>query len=393
MPQRTILLCLLTGMTVSSRLAVAEPPLLELRHKDRIVLLGSGLVEQERRHGHLETRLRRRFPDHLLTFRNFGWAGDTVRGNARTSGFQNPEGFARLLKEVRDHKPTVLIIGYGANEAFAGSDGLPAFRKDFGNLLAELAPLKTRIVLLSPTSQEDLGRPFPDPAQHNQALEKYTAAIRQLAKDRQYCFVDLFQPFSSDNKGRPKARLTTNGLQLNEAGSAYAAQIVERQLGWPTRSWRVEIDAAGKVMAQQGTKVKKTTVTKTGLAFQAADAMLAARGDLHFLKVVGLPSGEYTLTMAGRVVQTAPAADWARGLALPGAPFLAATEQLRQAIVFNNELFYRRWRPFNDHSRHWGFIGGDGKLYDQEMALQERIIADRCRAQPVLFELVRQEGK
>src|SRR5687767_14518266 len=172
----------------------AEPlPRFELRAGDRVVLLGSGLIEQERRHGYLETRLSRRVPEGSLVFRNLGWAGDTVRGIARTSGYQNPEGFARLLKEVQDYKPTVLFIGYGMNEAFEGPAGLPGFREDYAKLLAKLAPLKARIVLLSPTYQEDLDQPFPDPAAHNRDVEKYVAAIRQLAEEHKCAFVDLSQ--------------------------------------------------------------------------------------------------------------------------------------------------------------------------------------------------------
>src|SRR5882672_10966650 len=157
-----------------------EPaPRFELRPGDRIVFLGSGLIEQERRYGFLETRISRRVPEGSLIFRNLGWAGDTVRGIARTDGYQNPAGFARLLKEVQDWKPTVLFIGYGTNESFDGASGLPGFREDYAKLLAKLAPLKARVVLLSPTYQEDLGRPFPDPAAHNRDVDKYAAAIRQ----------------------------------------------------------------------------------------------------------------------------------------------------------------------------------------------------------------------
>src|SRR5947207_1725925 len=89
-------------------LAAAEPLRFALKPGDRVVLLGSGLIEQERRFGYLETRLSRRLVEGSLVFRNLGWAGDTVRGIARTSGFEEPEGFARVLKDVHDYKPTVI---------------------------------------------------------------------------------------------------------------------------------------------------------------------------------------------------------------------------------------------------------------------------------------------
>src|SRR5436305_6901105 len=103
----------------------ADPaPRFVLKDGDRVVFLGNGLIEQERLHGHLETRLTSRHPDARLVFRNLGWAGDTVRATARTGGYQNPDGLARLLKEVQDLKPTVLFLGYGMNESFAGAQRL-----------------------------------------------------------------------------------------------------------------------------------------------------------------------------------------------------------------------------------------------------------------------------
>ncbi len=364
------------------------PPRFELRAGDRVVLLGSGVIEQERRYGYLETCLSRRVPEGSLVFRNLGWAGDTVRGIARTGGYQNPEGFARLAKEVQDYKPTVLFIGYGMNESFDGPAGLPGFREDYGKLLAKLAPLKARILLLSSTYQEDLGRPFPDPAAHNRDIDKYNSVIHKLAEEHKLPYVELAWTLLASKRAEPDKRLTTNGLQLNEAGSKLVARVIEDQLGLPMRRWRVELDAAGKVIASEGAKIDKVATTKEGIRLQATDRMLAA-GDGQYLKVVGLPAGEYALKMDGKSLFKTSADNWQRGLVFVDDLMTADAEPLRQAIIVNNDLFYRRWRPFNDHSRHWGFIGGDGKLYDQEMAAQEKIIAERRRPRSHQYEVVR----
>ena len=53
----------------------------------------------------------------------------------------------------------------------------------------------------------------------------------------------------------------------------------------------------------------------------------------------------------------------------------SAAENLRRAILRSNELFYRRERPANDHSRHWTYIGGDPALYDQQLARLDNEIA------------------
>src|ERR1700730_16590479 len=67
---------------------------------DRVVLLGGGFIEQERHHAPLRPLLISRHPGAEIVVRNLGWGGDTVRGGARTGGYQNPEGLARLLKEA-----------------------------------------------------------------------------------------------------------------------------------------------------------------------------------------------------------------------------------------------------------------------------------------------------
>jgi lysophospholipase L1-like esterase len=272
---------------LASLLVLSTPAPFALKDGDRVVLLGSALIEHEQFHGYLETNLLCRSRARGITIRNLGWSGDTVRGNARTSGYQNPEGLARLLREVKQLQPTVLFIGYGMNESFAGKDGLADFLKGYRALLDELAPLKARIVILSPTPHEDLGRPLPDPAEHNRHLELYTDALGKLADERGARFVDLFHPLRESSQ-RP---LTTNGIQLNQAGYQAVAAAIVRQLA---------------------------------LSEMHSDA--------------------------------------------------SSTEKLRQAIVHRDELFLRRWRPFNDHSRHWGFMAKDFQLYDDEVTAADRVI-------------------
>ncbi len=367
-------------------LGAAEQPRFELKSGDRVVLIGSGLIEQERRFGYLEMRLSRRLPEGSIVFRNLGWAGDTVRGIARTGGYQNPEGFARLVKEVQDYKPTVLIIGYGTNESFDGAAGLAAFRADYEKLLAKLAPLKARIILLSPTYQEDLGRPFPDPAAHNRDVDNYALAIGKMAEERQLAFVDLRKIAKAD---APKRPWTTNGLQFNETGADQAARTVEVQLSFPRRNWFVECDVAGKnkISRREGTDTDDVAVDKQGIRFQARDRFLPAAGDEEVLRVLGLPAGKYALRIDGKLLRIASSDEWEKGVSVPLDAVLRDTEELRSAIVHNNALFYRRWRPFNDHSRHWGFIGGDGALYDKEIAAQEKFIADLRRPRPHQYEI------
>ncbi len=58
-----------------------------------------------------------------------------------------------------------------------------------------------------------------------------------------------------------------------------------------------------------------------------------------------------------------------------------------------NELYYRRWRPFNDHSRHWTYIGGDFAMYDKEVAIDDGRIAELARPASHTYSLARVASK
>jgi lysophospholipase L1-like esterase len=371
-----------------------------LKDGDRVVLLGSALVEHEQFHGYLETRLTSRFPEATVTFRNLGWSGDTVRGTARTSGFQNPDGFARLLKEVRAQKPTVVFVGYGTNESFAGPAGLPGFVQGMETLLDQLAPLKARVVLLSPTFHEDLGRPFPDPAEHNRSLEQYTDALEALAGRRKLRFVNLFHPLLKIKAADPR-RQTTNGLLPNQYGYWLIAREVERQLYSAPRTWAVELDRSGKLLGSVRAAVTGIKAGPDGLRFDVRPAVLPAPPSPTGVpevprpswRVTGLPPGRHALRVNGREEKQVRAGQWSGyGIRLWPADALRQTEKLRAAVVKKSETFYRRWRPFNDHERHWEYIGGDFKLYDDDVAREEAVIAGLRRPAALHCEIVPVKG-
>ena len=75
---RLLLLSVTLGPTP---LRAAEP--LPLRDGDRVVCVGSTLIEREQKYGYWETVLTLREPQKNITFRNLGWSGDTVWGESR----------------------------------------------------------------------------------------------------------------------------------------------------------------------------------------------------------------------------------------------------------------------------------------------------------------------
>jgi lysophospholipase L1-like esterase len=216
-----VLLTLLTGP------AVAAPAPFELKEGDRVVFLGGTFIEREQSYGHIEALLTTRFADRNVTFRNLGWSGDTVWGEARSRFGPAAEGFAHLKQHVEALKPTVIFVNYGLNESFAGKPGLPEFSKGLDTLLDVLDKTGARIVLITPRPLEKLPPPLPDPARANERLADYVRVLRQAAAKRGYRVVDLFDEFKPD----PKHLLTDNEVHLTSDGYREAAKVFAHSLG------------------------------------------------------------------------------------------------------------------------------------------------------------------
>jgi lysophospholipase L1-like esterase len=217
---------------------VAKP--FDLVDGDRVVFLGGTFIEREAKWGYIETALTSRFPDRNITFRNLGYAGDTVRCEARTvcEGWANfgppEEGFDRLKKLITEIKPTAVFIAYGMGESFEGEKALPQFVSDYNKLLdmlAEASGAQPRFVLIGPNYHEDLGMPLPDPAEHNKLLKSYCRAIEDLADRRGARYVDLYASLKSDSKDH----LTDDGIQLTPGGYARAATAILAGMGQAAR--------------------------------------------------------------------------------------------------------------------------------------------------------------
>ena len=221
-----LLLSLITPLHAAQ---AAEP--FAISSGERIVLIGGTFIEREVRYGCMETLMTAHFSDHDLTFRNLGWSGDTVTGIARASFDSVEKGYDRLIKHVVDAKPTVIFVSYGQNESFEGEAGLETFLSELNTLLDDIAVTKARVVLISPTLQENMGYPLPDPTAHNADVRLYTKALAKVAEERKHYFVDMTALLPVSNKLATKPR-TDNGLHFTEDGYWQAASALMKGFGY-----------------------------------------------------------------------------------------------------------------------------------------------------------------
>lgn len=206
---------------------------LELKDGDRVVLLGDATIERMQHFGTLEALITAALPEKSITFRNLGWSGDTVFGEAR-AGFGTPEdGFKTLVEQVKATGPTVLLIGFGANESWDGEGGLDRFRGGYARLLDAMEEIKPReIALLSPIATRLPEHPG---AGHDEDLARYVKAIEEIAERRGHRFINLLAitaPMAVDAAPGSPRWYEPQGIHLSELGdTALSRKLLKGPFG------------------------------------------------------------------------------------------------------------------------------------------------------------------
>jgi len=318
----------------------------ELLDGDRVILLGNTLIEREQRYGYWEMLLTIRYPGRRIQFRNLGWSGDTVFGDARAGFGSTADGFRHLTEHVLAIQPSVILLSYGLNESFAGKAGLPRFLEALRVLLDAIAPTKARTVLIAPPYHEDLGAPLPDPAEHNKNLRLYRDALRKLAQQRGYSFVDFYDLLGDGTKSKPPIALTDNGIHFTAYGYWRSAGVLERGLGLTALPWRFDIELNSKKRGGEFKITAKTLPPPPPPTDSPAAALLSEARPL--LRIPALAPGMYQLKIDGQPIAVATAAEWAAGVKLERGPELDQVAKLRQTIIDKNRLYFYRWRPQNE---------------------------------------------
>ena len=238
-------------------LGLARLPALTFEDGDTVVLLGNTVVERAQKYGHLETALTLACGKAGVRFRNLGWSGDTVYGDARSYFGPPQEGFDRLKDNLAELKPQIVMISYGAVASFEGEAGLDHFIKGYERLLEMISTTASprEIVLISPPPAESLGAPLPDMGAHNRDLILYKEAIATLAERRGLQFADLFQSLLSEPKGN-----TDNGIHFTEQGYRVLSQALLGELGLPR-------PAPGQLESESGQQLRQAIIAKNKLFF------------------------------------------------------------------------------------------------------------------------------
>lgn len=192
---------------------------------DVIVFAGGTNIVNMRKDCYLETLLRAANPQTKLHMWNLGWDGDTVYEQFRDVGF------GKWTKNLDSLSADIVMVQFGQMESLLGESAIPEFIKAYKNLLSEIKTTNRRIILLSPIPFEPASlnsgtSALPENPLQNAPVEKYVEAIRELASQEGYGYVDLFHPLLKSSR-----MLTFDGIHLTADGQQHVAETVVQELG------------------------------------------------------------------------------------------------------------------------------------------------------------------
>lgn len=324
---------------------------IEFKNGDRIIFLGNALMENEKEYNYLEFHLSRHWPERSITFRNLGWSGDNVFGEARSYYTSPPSPYDLLISQLTEAKPTHVLVAYGSVEAHAGKDGLAAFEEGLKKLLIKIHDIGAEAILLSPIPQFGGGTPTLL-AERNLNLKLYSERIAEIANLGQKRYVDLFTPMEQLTT---QDLLSENGVNLTEYGYYKMAEFVEVGLGLRSSPWELSIDVgSGTIEGTVSTHSFKHDSKNRVAYFNVEEPLLpvpmpgSIPGDLvRSISVMGLKKGNYSLEIDGKLVASASAKAWSEGIPLHQGGMLDRARQMKQLLNKKDEVFFFQYRPLN----------------------------------------------
>jgi len=336
-----------------------------IRGGDRIAIVGNTFADQLRIHGFVETLLLNHTPDNPVSVRNLGWAGDTLTIRNRPTNFPTEES------TLTAHQTDVIIACFGMGESFAGEAGIDAFKTDLRSFRESHAGKRyngqseVRLILVSPIAYEDLGELTPAVEERNRDLEAYTAAMREVAREENLSFVDLFTPSRNLTKAGIGPPLTTNGIHLNRHGRwalshSFVTQLLGLAAAAPESPWQIRIDAVNHDVQARGLAPVEVFTQNEQLTLVVSETTAPSLPPPHErplppefaqlrdrLIVDNLSPGTYQLTIDGQLVASASHEAWAQGVAIDSSPAHQAAENYRAAVNDKNLQFTYSWKALN----------------------------------------------
>ena len=347
-----------------------------LRPADTVVFYGDSITEQRLYTMVTELYTVTRYPKLNVKFVHSGWGGDRVTG-----GGGGPVDL-RLQRDVLEYHPTVMTIMLGMNDGNYANhkpENDEVFYAGFRHIVESVrktAP-SVRITAIEPSPFDDVTRPFTlQPNGYNAVLRKFGQWIEHYATEAHFDVADFNTPvvevlkkaYATDPAVAQK--IVPDRVHPSLAGHMIMAEQLLK--AWHARPLvsSVAIDAASgtidNVEFAHVSNLKKGHLSWTetdealplpiaawlttdydhaiALALQSSDFIQAL--NQQRLRVTGLATGRYQLSIDGAAVGTWTGQELAEGvnLAVLDTPMARQATEVRDLTIRRIDVHQERWR-------------------------------------------------
>lgn len=303
---------------------------LYLKDGDRVVFYGDSITQQRMYSLYVEEYVHTRFPQHQIEFIHSGVGGDRVTGGGAGSIDE------RLSRDVIAHRPTVVTIMLGMNDArYRAFDEaiLAEYIKGYEYIVKTLkAKLPgVRLTLIQPSPYDDVTCDEGFAGGYNRVLQRYGAFVKELAAREKCQTVDFNAPVVAA-LARAKARDASLATMLipdrvHPAEAAHWLMAMELLKAWGAQALvsAVEIDAArSTIVRSDHTTISEWNAQPDEWRWQQQDralplpifannpatalmlqtSLLTETLNQQMLRVTGLRTGKYQLLIDGVMMGT-----------------------------------------------------------------------------------------
>lgn len=200
---------------------------------ETISFIGGTNTFEQQKYPDLEVLLQLAYPELELKIRNLAWQGDTVFEQVRPKFYFTNIGDTQpgSVPDQRDRiEPGIVFVDFGKMESLdTAPDSLKKFITAYKGFLDQLQTRTNRIVLVSPIPFFPLGHAKELAQARNETLVKVESAVRALAGERNFLYVDQFTPFHKSLV----PEMSNDGIHLSQAGQRQSAIVVAKALAFP----------------------------------------------------------------------------------------------------------------------------------------------------------------
>jgi lysophospholipase L1-like esterase len=322
-----------------------------VRDKSRVVFLGDSNTFAGRFISYLEIHLRERHPDWQFELINLGLPSETISGLSEPDHpYPRPNVHDRLAAALAKTKPNVVVACYGMNDGIYypfDEDRFRKYQEGYRKLIADCEKAGAKVVLMTPAPFDP--RPLKDKVQakgaekyswlkpyadYDDVLRLYSGWLLTF-RDKGYAVADAHSAIHAHLERMRKIdtaySVSADGIHPDASGHYIIFRELATTLGIPVEGVEARLDAATGKSDSPGVSNIKVGLGRLEFAWRApasfprdsawhhrlteVEAVAGGVGKFR-LAVAGLPEGRHSLFEGDRLVGTAAAEEWKRGIDL-----------------------------------------------------------------------------